>query len=246
MKAEIDAKRKAVESKLNREGQLTPEEEAIVSAVHGVFEMYDKDKNGALTDGEYQPFFINWNQLVVGMEADLANDEAIIDETVQSALALAPGGLQYYTNLTKIEVYYLIEKNQDKGAAEKATKVADVVAVEQVKAQASGKHETNAAEGSKIDDGLNFPHTVNDGSEEALNALVDKIFKKYDAKGTGKLFLTDAIPFIKQFSKEEMEMASVGKDFIEDTYAEIDEDSKGFIEKEDMFKYLQGTWDLKQ
>ena len=82
MKAEIDAKRKAVESKLNREGQLTPEEEAIVSAVHGVFEMYDKDKNGALTDGEYQPFFINWNQLVVGMEADLANDEAIIDETV--------------------------------------------------------------------------------------------------------------------------------------------------------------------
>ena len=41
-------------------------------------------------------------------------------------------------------------------------------------------------------------------------------------------------------------MNSVGKDFIEDTYAEIDEDSKGFIEKEDMFKYLQGTWDLKQ
>ena len=43
-----------------------------------------------------------------------------------------------------------------------------------------------------------------------------------------------------------MEMSSVGKDFIEDTYGEIDEDSKGFIEKEDMFKYLQGTWDLKQ
>ena len=143
-------------------------------------------------------------------------------------------------------MYYLIEENQDKGAAEKATKVADVVVVEKVKAQASGKHETNAAEGNKIDDAMNFPHTVNDGSEEALNALVDKIFKKYDAKGTGKLFLTDAIPFIEQFSKEEMEMNSVGKDFIEDTYAEIDEDSKGFIEKEDMFKYLQGTWDLKQ
>ena len=208
--------------------------------------MYDKDKNGILTDGEYQPFFINWNQLVVGMAADLASDESLIDEAVQSTLALAPSIGQYYTNLTKIEIYCLIEKYQDKGAVEKATQVAEVVVVEKEKAQASGKHETNAAEGNKIDDGMNFPHVVDDGSEEALNALVDKIFKKYDTKGSGKLFLADATAFIKQFSKEEMEMASVGKDFIEDTYAEIDEDSKGFIEKEDMFKYLQGTWDLKQ
>ena len=37
---------------------------------------------------------------------------------------------------------------------------------------------------------------------------------------------------------DEMEMDSVGKDLIEDTYGEIDEDQKGFVEKEDMLKYL--------
>ena len=48
-------------AKLDREVQLTPEEEAIVAAVHGVFEMYDVDKDGQLTNGEHKPFFINFN-----------------------------------------------------------------------------------------------------------------------------------------------------------------------------------------
>ena len=44
---------------------------------------------------------------------------------------------------------------------------------------------------------------------------------------------------------EEMEMDSVGKDLIEDTYGEMDEDQKGFVEKEDMLKYLQSQWEMK-
>ena len=42
-----------------------------------------------------------------------------------------------------------------------------------------------------------------------------------------------------------MEMDNVGKDLIEDTWAEIDEESKGFLEREDVMKYLQAQWDLK-
>jgi hypothetical protein len=45
-----------------------------VAAVHGVFEMYDLDKDGRLKVEELRPFFINFNQLVIGMAADLAND----------------------------------------------------------------------------------------------------------------------------------------------------------------------------
>ena len=59
------------------------------------------------------------------------------------------------------------------------------------------------------------------------------------------MFLDDAKPFIKQFCKDEMEMDNVGKDLIEDTWAEIDEESKGFLEREDVMKYLQAQWDLK-
>ena len=44
---------------------------------------------------------------------------------------------------------------------------------------------------------------------------------------------------------DEMEMDSVGKDLIEETYSEIDEDQKGFVEREDMLKYLQSQWELK-
>ena len=61
IKAEIDEKRQAITSKLNREVQLTVEEKAIVAAVHGVFEMYDLDKDGKLKEEELRPFFINFN-----------------------------------------------------------------------------------------------------------------------------------------------------------------------------------------
>ena len=92
---------------------------------------------------------------------------------------------------------------------------------------------------------IEFPHTLTDGSAEALSALVDKIFSKYDTDEDNKLFLDDAMPFIKRFCKDEMEMDEVGKDFIEETWAEIDEEQKGFVEREDMMKYLQAQWELK-
>ena len=41
--------------------ELTTAEEAIVAAVHGVFEMYDVDKDGKLKEEELKPFFINFN-----------------------------------------------------------------------------------------------------------------------------------------------------------------------------------------
>jgi Ca2+-binding EF-hand superfamily protein len=85
---------------------------------------------------------------------------------------------------------------------------------------------------------IEFSHKLTDGSEKALNELVEKIYSKYDLDGNGKLSLEQAMPFIKQFCKDEMEMDSVGMDLIEDTWGEIDEDQKGFVEKEDMLKYL--------
>ena len=40
-------------------------------------------------------------------------------------------------------------------------------------------------------------------------------------------------------------MDEVGNEFIEETWMEIDEDSKGFVTKEDMIKFLKSAWELK-
>ena len=75
---EIDAKRQLIEEKLNGLIQSTGEEANIICAVHGVFELYDTDKDGQLSDEEARPFFINFNQLVIGMAPELGHDQEII------------------------------------------------------------------------------------------------------------------------------------------------------------------------
>ena len=42
------------------------------------------------------------------MSADLANDLETLEGVEESTLQLAPGGLQYYTDITRIEIYCLI------------------------------------------------------------------------------------------------------------------------------------------
>ena len=178
------------------------------------------------------------------MAPDLAHDSGILDGAEDSTLALAPGGKQYYTTISKIEIYCLLEQYRDKGAAEKATKTAPPLVKPKEEGVVKGKHrvgDVNWNPRSQIE----FPHTLTDGSVEALSALVDKIFSKYDTDEDNKLFLDDAMPFIKRFCKDEMEMDEVGKDFIEETWAEIDEEQKGFVEREDMMRYLQAQWELK-
>ena len=178
------------------------------------------------------------------MAPDLAHDSGILDGAEDSTLALAPGGKQYYTTISKIEIYCLLQQYRDKGAAEKATQTAPPLMKPKEEGVVKGKHrvgDVNWNPRSQIE----FPHTLTDGSAEALSALVDKIFSKYDTDEDNKLFLDDAMPFIKRFCKDEMEMDEVGKDFIEETWAEIDEEQKGFVEREDMMKYLQAQWELK-
>lgn len=57
-----------------------------MAAVHGVFEMYDLDKDGRLKEEELRPFFINFNQLVIGMAADLANDSETLEGVEESTV----------------------------------------------------------------------------------------------------------------------------------------------------------------
>ena len=40
-------------------------------------------------------------------------------------------------------------------------------------------------------------------------------------------------------------MDEVGTDFIEETWMEIDENSNGFITKDDMLNHLKRAWDIK-
>ena len=85
-----------------------------------------------------------------------------------------------------------------------------------------------------------------DGSDEALKAMVEQIWSKYDLDGDGKLNLLEAKPYLKRYCGDELEMATVSNDFIEDTWLELDEDSKSSISKENMFNFLQRVWEEKQ
>ena len=100
IKMEIDAKTQLIQAKLSREVELTAAEEAIVTAVHGVFDKYDLNKDGVLSDDEVRPFFINFNQLVIGMSAEIAHDDQTIDDSIEGAVMGAPGGKQYYSTIT--------------------------------------------------------------------------------------------------------------------------------------------------
>ena len=42
------------------------------------------------------------------MSADLANDPETLEGAEESTLQLAPGGLQYYTDVTRVEIFCLI------------------------------------------------------------------------------------------------------------------------------------------
>jgi hypothetical protein len=42
------------------------------------------------------------------MSADIANDPETLEGVEESTLQLAPGGLQYYTDVTRVEIYCLI------------------------------------------------------------------------------------------------------------------------------------------
>ena len=240
---EIDAKRQLIQAKISREVELTAAEEAIVTAVHGVFDKYDLNKDGVLSEDEVRPFFINFNQLVIGMSAEIAHDDQTILDSTEGVVYGAPGGKQYYSTITKVEIFCLLLNYQSKQAAEKATQDAKPLVEEKKEASVGGKHSVGDVNWNPKSD-IQFSHALTDGSEEALKALVEKIFQKYDTDSDNKLFLDDAKPFIKQFCKDEMEM-NAGKDMIEDTWMEMDEEQKGFVEREDIMKYLQAQWDLK-
>ena len=93
-------------------------------------------------------------------------------------------------------MYCLLENNKDKGAAEKATQKAAALVKEEQKAIDKGKNKGANVEWS-ANESIQFSHKLTDGSEQALNELVDKIYSKYDLDGNGKLTLEQAMPFIK-------------------------------------------------
>ena len=75
--------------------------------------------------------------------------------------------------------------------------------------------------------------------------MVEQIWAKYDLDDDGKLSLNEIKPYIKRFVQEEFEMDDVGDEFIEETYAEIDELSVGHVTKETMLAHLKRTWETK-
>ena len=172
---EIDAKRQLIEAKLARQVELSAAEDAIVKAVHGVFDKYDVDKDGVLSNEEAKPFFINFNQLVIGMSVDIANDDEVIFDSTEGVVSEAPGGKQYYSTITKIEIFCLLMKYQDKQAAEKATQEAAPLVVEKSEGAVGGKHRVGDVNWNPKSD-VQFSHAITDGSEEALKALTEKIF----------------------------------------------------------------------
>ena len=110
---------------------------------------------------------------------------------------------------------------------------------------AGGKHGVNVVDSWNPRPEIEFSHAVDDGSDTALNAMVEQIFAKYDLDGDNKLVLNEAKPYVKKFVQAEFEMEDVGEDFIQETYAEIDESSAGYITRETMLAHLKRTWDNK-
>ena len=98
------------------------------------------------------------------MSADLANDSETLEGVEESTLQLAPGGLQYYTDVTKVEIYCLLKNYEDKGAAEKATKSAATLVEEEKQFIDKGKNK-----GASVDwnarSQIEFPHKITNGSE---------------------------------------------------------------------------------
>ena len=98
------------------------------------------------------------------MSADIANDSETLEGVEESTLQLAPGGLQYYTDVTKIEIYCLLQNYQDKGAADKATKSAAALVEEEQEVINKGNNK-----GANVDwnarSQIEFLHKITDGSE---------------------------------------------------------------------------------
>ena len=135
-------------------------------------------------------------------------------------------------------------KYKDQGAIQKATEEGIEYVEEVVQEGASGKYESLAFSWNPRPE-ISFSHAVEDGSDDTLNAMVEQIWAKYDLDGDEKLNFIEAKPYIKNYCTDEMEMENTGNELIEETWNEIDENSNGFVTKEDMLNFLKRVWDEK-
>ena len=78
-----------------------------------------------------------------------------------------------------VGLYMNLYKNKDKGSIENATKEAPSYEMVKAKPIAAGKHVPGQIDWNP-NPGIEFSHEVTDGSEEALQRMVDLIFSKYD------------------------------------------------------------------
>ena len=141
--------------------------------------------------------------------------------------------------LNMVSIYNYLFNNREKGSCEKATMEGEVYQEKEKTMIQGGKHglKDHVVTWNPRPE-LDFPHAVNDGSEGALHAMVEQIWAKYDLDGDGRLVMNEAKAYVKKFVQEEFEMDDVGDDFVDETYAEIDETNVGFITKETMLAHL--------
>ena len=156
---------------------------------------YKTDDLGRLTEEELARFRINFSRCVIGMEPKIAYNP----DTSFKGLCKSP---------SRIDVFLLLDQYCTDGNYQKA--------LEEVGENDKPKEEVKGAvnAGKYSAEGVNwnphpeieFSHAVTDGSDEALDAMIELIWKKYDANENGKLHLQEAKPYIKKYLADEMEM----------------------------------------
>ena len=110
---------------------------------------------------------------------------------------------------SRIDVFFLLDQYITDGNYQKALEEVGPddkpVAVKKQGSINAGKYTAEGVNWNPHPE-IEFSHAITDGSDEALDAMIELIWKKYDANENGKLHLQEAKPYIKRYLADEMDM----------------------------------------